>query len=162
MNHERHLCDACLKKEYEEFRHACVHESMSKNGIWLAKYKIDDWPRWDYQMEDATLTFSEDGKAKVICAMQVVGSVHCDSWEWSWGNPNFPIACRTKIQEVKAFGEEKRWEKLTTLFLDNDDYLGWECAAIASHVLNGEAVYRCPTGKDHFVYLVILSSRFVV
>ncbi|WP_433974574.1 DUF6882 domain-containing protein [Tunturiibacter lichenicola] len=161
-DHRRHLCDACLTEEYEEFRHACIHESMSKNDAWNEEYKIDDWPRWDYSMEEATLTFSEEGAAKVICSMQVVGSSQGDSWEWSWGNANFPDICRRAMQEVKTFGAEKQWHNLATLFLENDEYLGWECAAIASHVLNGVATYRCPSGSaGDYVYLVILSSRFV-
>jgi hypothetical protein len=65
------------------------------------------------------------------------------------------------MQEVNEFGQEKKWEKLTTLFLNNDEYLGWECASIASHVLNGIGAYRCPSGDGNFVYVVILSSRFV-
>jgi hypothetical protein len=160
-DHERHLCDACLKDEYEEFRHSCLHESMAKNHVWLEKYRINDWPRWDYSMEEATLAFSENGQVKVICDMQVVGSTNGDSWEWSWGNTNFPLACRQLMQAVNEFGQEKKWETLTTLFLNNDEYLGWECAAIANHVLNGVGAYRCPSGDGNFVYVVILSARFV-
>ena len=81
--HDRPLCTTCMEEECEDFKHACVHESMAKNDIWLKKYKINDWPRWDYSMEDATLTFSEEGKVKVICDMQVVGSTQGNSWEWS-------------------------------------------------------------------------------
>src|ERR1700759_4343146 len=104
--HERHLCGACLEEEYEEFRHTSVHESMAKNDVWLEKYKINDWPRWDYSMEEATLTFSENGAVKVICDMQIVGSTKGDSWEWSWGNINLPLACRQLMQEVNEFGQE--------------------------------------------------------
>jgi hypothetical protein len=161
-DHQRHLCDACLTEEYEQFRHACIHESMAKNEVWLEKYKINSWPRWDYSMEEATLTFSEEGKAKVVCSIEVVGSNQGDSWEWSWGNANFPGICRQAMQEVKTIGAEKQWHKLTTLFLENDEYLGWECAAIANHALNGVGTYRCPSDSDgDYVYLVILSSRFV-
>lgn len=161
-DHDRKLCNACLKKEYEAFRHECVHESMAKNEIWLKEFKINDWPRWDYSMEDATLTFSQDGNPKVVCDMQVVGTTVGDSWEWSWGNHHLPDACRYLMQEVLSFGEEKEWELLTTLFLDNDEYLGWECSSIANHVLNGIGAYRCPDNDESgFVYVVILSSRFV-
>jgi hypothetical protein len=162
IDHQRHLCDACLIEEYEEFRHACIHESMAKNEVWFGQYKINSWPRWDYSMEEATLTFSEEGTAKVICNMQVVGSSQGDSWEWSWGNANFPDVCRQSMHEVKTFGAEKQWHKLTNLFLENNEYLGWECAAIANHVLNGVGAYRCPSDSaGDYVYLVILSSRFV-
>jgi hypothetical protein len=161
-DHERHLCDACSSEEYKDFKHDCVHESMDKNEVWLKKYKINDWPRWDYSMEESTLTFSEKGKAKVICDMQVVGSTKGNSWEWSWGNASLPPACSQRMHEVRTLGEEKQWGMLTNLFLENDGYLGWECASIANHVLNGIGTYRCPTGgKDDFVYVVILASRFV-
>jgi hypothetical protein len=160
--HERHLCQDCLNKEYESFRHACVHESMAKNDIWLTEYRINDWPRWDYSMEEATLTFSQDKKAKVVCDIQVVGTTVGDSWEWAWGNQNLPDACRHLLCEIHLLGKEKGWEKLTTLFLDNDEYLGWECTSIANHVLNGIGSYRCPNSDESgFVYVVILSSRFV-
>ena len=160
-NHERHLCEACLKEEYEAFSHDCIHESMAQNKLWLEKYKINDWPRWDYSMDDATLTFSSDGVSKVLCEMQVVGSAQGDSWEWSWGNKCMPDACKTQMHLVREFGEEKQYENLSQLFLDYNQYRGWECASVASHLLGGEAVYRCPN-KTGAVYLVIMSSQFAL
>jgi len=68
------------------------------------------------------------------------------------------------MDEVRALGQEKGWERLSQLFLDNDnDYLGWELASVTSHVLDGIAVYRCPDSETpgYFMYLVILSSEFV-
>lgn len=133
---------------------------MAKNDRWFEHYKIDSWPRWDYSMDEATLTFSEAGTPKVICQMQVVGSTEGDSWEWSWGNKNLPDPCKTLMFKVKEFGAVKQWDQLTSLFLTNDEYLGWECASIALHVLNGIFAYRCPN-KGDFLYLVVLSAQFV-
>jgi hypothetical protein len=161
--HERHLCDSCLQNEYETYAHDCVHESMEKNKTLFAKYKIDSWPRWNYSLEDATLTFSEDGKAKVICDIQAVGTTFGDEWEWSWGNKNLPLSCKSRMMAVKEFGEEKNWNKLTSLFLPSDDYLGWELTSIAMHLLGGIGVYRCPDREtpDYFMYLAVLSLRLV-
>ena len=161
--HDRNLCESCLHKEYEDFAHECIHESMEKNDSWLEQYRINNWPRWDYSLEDCTLTFSEAGKAKVICSVRAVGSVQGGSWEWSWGNKNLPDACKNRMEEVRALGEEKGWRNLRDLFLDNKEYLGWEFASITSHVLDGIAVYRCPDSETpgYFMYLVILSSEFV-
>jgi hypothetical protein len=162
-DHNRHLCEACLNDEYDDYSHECVHASMALNKLWLEKYKIKDWPRWDYSLEECTLTFSEAGKAKVICEIRAVGSVQGNSWEWSWGNVNLPDSCKNRIDEVRAFGEEKQWSKLTSLFLDNDDYLGWELASVTVHLLDGIAAYRCPDSETpgYFMYLVILSAQFV-
>jgi len=111
-------------------------------------------------MEDATLTFSQDGIAKVVGEMQVVGSSQGESWQWSWGNPNTPDISKNKMNAVRSFGEEKRWEQLTTLFLPCDEYTGWEYASVASHLLHAIGTYRCPY-EGGVVYLVILSSQFV-
>jgi len=135
---------------------------MAKNAAWLEQYRINDWPRWDYSLANCTLTFSEGGQAKVICNMRAVGSVQGSSWEWSWGNENLPDACKNRMEEVQSFGEEKSWDKLTKLFLNNEEYLGWELASVTSHVLDGIGVYRCPhETPGSFLYLVILSSDFV-
>jgi len=164
MSHNgRHLCEACLADEYESWAHDRIHESIAQNDIWLQKYKINDWPRWDYSLEEATLTFSNQGKPQVVCNIQAVGSVEADSWEWTWGNKNLPDACKTRVHEVREFGEKKQWTKLSTLFLDNEEYLGWELASVSVHLLDGIAVYRCTDSENpgYFMYLVILSSQFV-
>ena len=161
--HGRNLCESCLANEYEEFAHKCVHLSIDQNEVWLEKYKINDWPRWDYSLEMATLTFSKEGRAGVVCQIQAVGSVQGDSWEWSWGNANLPAACKTRMHEVREFGEELKWTRLSSLFLDDQEGLGWELASVAVHLLDGTAVYRCPDSETpgYFMYLVILSSEFV-
>jgi len=161
--HDRHLCEGCLQDEYKTYAHDRIHESIDQNKIWFDKYKIASWPRWDYSLEDATLTFSENGKAKVICDIQAVGSVVGEEWEWSWGNSNLPGTCKNRMSTIKEFGEEKQWNKLTSLFLSSDEYLGWELASITVHLLGGTGVYRCPDSETpgYFMYLAILSSRFV-
>lgn len=163
-DHDRHLCEACLLQEYKSFSHRCIHESMAQNEVWIDKFRIDSWPRWDYSMENSTLIFSEKGKAKVICKIEVAGSTTQQSWEWSWGNENLPTICRKRMGLVHALGEEKQWDRLTTLFLESDEYVGWECASVASHVLGGIGVYRCPNSggtEEDAVYVVVLSAEFV-
>jgi hypothetical protein len=66
------------------------------------------------------------------------------------------------MTEVQEFGASKEWSDLTSRFLTNDEYLGWKCASVASHILNGLFVYRCPTDDaGDFLYLVVLSAEFV-
>ncbi len=88
--------------------------------------------------------FLRERKSKVVCEIEVVGSTTVESWEWSWGNETLPTVCRTRMSLVFEFGEQKQWNRLTTLFLENDEYVGWECASVASHILGGIGVYKCP------------------
>lgn len=161
----RQICNACLEKEYETYAHARVHESMQRNDGWINGFMINDWPRWDYDHEVGRLIFSERGCAKVIADVVAVGTVNRRGtrWEWSWGNPNFPAHSRESMSIVRAFGEEKEWPKLTTLFLENDEYLGWELSAISAHILDAEGAYRCPDSDEpgNFIYLLAFNTRSV-
>lgn len=141
---------------------------MDQNKAMMEIYKISNWPRWDYEMEDSTLTFSKDGKPRVVCQMQVAGSTAGDTWQWSWSHPNTPSISREHMCVVHELGTAKQWERLNSSFLPNDEYVGWECASIASHLLGGIGVYRCPTsdntredGLVDAVYVVVLSAKFV-
>ncbi|MEK6398976.1 MAG: hypothetical protein V4734_12880 [Terriglobus sp.] len=159
--HNRNLCEACLNEEYEQFAHNCVHESMAKNDAWNDEFHGFDLPRWDYSAEDHTLTFSENGKARVVCNVITAGSVQDNRWQWSWGNMRTDSRNREGTQPIIEFGREKEWSGITDLFRDADKYTGWECAAVASHILNGQAVYRFAYGDndEYFAYLVILKTQ---
>jgi hypothetical protein len=160
---DRHLCEDCLEKEYEAYRHARVHEAIKRNEAWMEKYRVGQWPRWDYDFETETLTFSEDGQPRVIADMIVVGSLHGSEWEWAWGNPHMPARSREKMSTVREFGEEKEWSKLTTLFLEGDQYLGWELAAISAHLLGADGAYRCPDSQipGNFTFVLVFETRYV-
>ncbi len=162
MDHNHHLCDACRRKEYGEFKHACVHEAIEKSKKWIQHFKISEWPRWDYNPEESILYFSENGQRRVTCNVQIVGTVQGNSWEWSWGNKNLDSSHRKDLDLVRLFGEEKDWQLLTTLFLENDEYLGWECSAVACHVLSGQATYRFQSSNnsEHYTYLLVTDSQF--
>ena len=164
-HHDRQVCDACLEKEYEAYSHDCVHESMERNEAWTEKFRIGSWPQWEYDHEGSHLIFTEQGRAKVIADIVPVGMSYKQGtrWEWSWGNPNFPPASRERMEKVREFGEVKEWPKLTTLFLDNDEYLGWELSSISAHLLNAEGSYRCPDKDEpgNFIYVLAFNTRFV-
>jgi hypothetical protein len=163
MSHSRHLCDACLEEEYESYRHARVHEAMDLNKRWMEQFKISTWPRWDFHPVTSRLIFSRDGEPMVAADVVVTGAVQGDRWEWAWGNPYMPVVSRERMTAVRDFGQEKKWEKLTTLFLENDEYLGWELTAISAHLLAAEGVYRCPASgaPGDFTYVMTFDTKFV-
>jgi hypothetical protein len=50
---------------------------------------------------------------------------------------------------VREFGDAQGHHKLTTAFLDADEYTGWEMTAIAVKVLNASGSYRFSTGHGY-------------
>ena len=68
------------------------------------------------------------------------------------------MQCKELMDQVRTFGDEKGWDRLTTLFLEFDQFVGWECVAIASHVLDAIGVYRCGNAEDA-VWVAVLSCE---
>jgi hypothetical protein len=136
---------------------------MDRNERWMEQFKIGTWPRWHFDPQASTLIFSKDGQPMVTADVVITGAVQGDRWEWTWGNPYMPVVSRNRMSAVRDFGQEKNWEKLTTLFLKNDEYLGWELTAISAHLLAAEGVYRCPDrgAPDDFTYVMAFNTKFV-
>jgi hypothetical protein len=141
------ICDDC----FEEFLHPIVHESIEKNQQFDAKY--GDHERWDWDDNAATLTFPNGGVAKLRIHVSVAGTTEGDQWEWSWANRNFKAHTKLDMEKVREYGEAKGFDKLTTAFLDADEYTGWAMTSVAVHVLNAPGSYRFPTDRG-YCYLV--------
>jgi hypothetical protein len=144
---------------YDEFRHRIVHELMDKNARVESEFRIGSWPRYDFDLENHELVFSENGVPQVIADIRVVGTVQGDEWEWSWENPNLPHASTCEMSRVRTFGQNRNYERLTTAFLTADEFLGWECAAIAAYALDAKGAYRART-EVGFIYFVYLDLRW--
>jgi hypothetical protein len=59
---------------------------LNKHGD--QEYQIDSWPRWDYDFDRATLTFSKEGVPKVRASIQVVGTSSKTGGTWLWASAN--------------------------------------------------------------------------
>jgi uncharacterized protein DUF6882 len=148
-------------EQFSDFRHAAVHDLMRLNKECDKIFHINSWPRWDYDLERCTLTFSQDKVAKVIATIQVVGttSITGGTWLWGWANENLPASATKAIKKVRAFGEAERLAELTQSSCADDEYLGWAMTAIAAKILGAKGAYRCPDDNG-FVYLLYSSLRF--
>ncbi|MDO8801445.1 MAG: hypothetical protein Q7J39_14005 [Phenylobacterium sp.] len=136
---------------------------MAKQDALKASHRIGSWPRWDYDVDAGTLTFSEDGAPKVVADIQVVGSTGPRDWMWGWANEHWPRSVVEDMEKVRAFGSENRIEQLTTEFLTDDDLnsLGWEMTAVAVRVLDAVGAYRPPRDGGGGLFLIYKSIRFV-
>lgn len=137
------ICDDC----FQEFLHPLVHELTEKNNRFRDRFGI--YARWDWDGDSATITFSDPEKPPLQIPCTVVGTIEGDQWEWTWANKNFEPVTKVGMNEVKAFGEEKCFDQLTTAFLDADEYTGWEVTAVTAHLLNAPGAYRFPTGHGY-------------
>ena len=133
------LCDDC----FEDFVHPLWHELKEKNDRFVERYGKHQ--RWDWDDESVTLTFSDPELPSVRIHVSIVGTTEGSSWQWSWANRNIPAHKKRDMEKVREFGEANGLEKLTSGFLDADEYTGWEMVAVAAHILDGPGAYSFPT-----------------
>jgi hypothetical protein len=131
---------------------------MNKNDEFVRLYGKHSG--WDWDDELSTLTFSDDGVPAVRVYCSIVGTVKGTQWQWSWANKNIPPKAKMEMGKVREFREANGFEKLTTPFLEADEYTGWEMTAVAEHILNALGGYRFPT--DHgFCYLAYRKAEII-
>jgi len=142
---------------YPDWRHDAVHQLQEKNAQLKAEYGLDDWPRFDYDVDAGTLVFSDGGVPKVIAEIQIVGttSVKAGDWLWSWGNSHWPSERVSDAELVRAFGEEHGICELTHKNVEDGDLnaLGWELTAVMVRVTNALGAYRPRREEGGGLYL---------
>lgn len=148
---------------YPDWRHDALHELIVRQDGLKESHKAGTWPRWDYDLEAGTLTFSEDGAPRVVGDILVVGSTSDRDWQWSWANPHWPPAVVEGMEAVRAFGVEHGIEELASPFLEDDDLngLGWAMTGVAARLLDSVGAYRAPSADHGAVFLLFKSIRFV-
>jgi hypothetical protein len=146
---------------FERFRHRAVHALQDLNAICEQEFQIGHWERYDYDLDLGTLTFSQDGVARVVAQIQAVGSTSTitNTWLWGWANESLPSSVTARICEVRHFGNLEALTKLTEPKLPDEEYLGWELTAIAAQIVGAKGAYRCP-GEHGFLYLLYTDLAF--
>jgi len=149
-------------EQFWEYKHEAIHDLQSLNENCEREFRITSWPRWHYDLDAGTLTFSEGGVPKVVASIQVVGTTSQDkgTWLWGWANSHLPAKVTEALSRVRAFGEAEGLTELTSESLPDDEYLGWDMTAVAAKILGATGAYRCPV-EDGFVYLVYFSLQAV-
>jgi len=145
---------------YPDWRHDAVHQLQEKIERLKAEFRLNDWPRYDYDVNAGTLIFSEDGVPKVIAEIQIAGttSLKAGDWLWAWANSHWPPQRVLDSRIVRAFGEQHGICELTHENVGADDLnsLGWELAAVMVRLTDALGAYR-PADEDGALYLVYKS-----
>lgn len=147
---------------FQKFRHDCVHELMRLNETCARTFKISTWERYDYDLDQGILTFSQEGTPRVVASIVVVGttSQSAGDWLWSWANGYMPECVSEPVKKVRDFGVAEGISQLKEAYLPDEEYLGWAMTAIAARVLNAKGAYRCPRKEGGFMYMLYTDMAF--
>ncbi|MET0272609.1 MAG: DUF6882 domain-containing protein [Phenylobacterium sp.] len=148
---------------YAAWRHEAVHELGAKQDRLKESFQVGAWPRYDYDVDAGTLTFSDASGPKVMAEIQIVGTTGPKDWLWSWANSHWSPPSYEDVLRVRAFGEEHGIAELTSDYLEDEDLnaLGWEMTAVAARVLDAAGAYRPPRDNGGGLFLVYRSIKFV-
>ena len=149
-------------KWYDGWREAAFDELRAQQAELSKTFSMGAWPRFDYDLDAAALTFSDESGPRVVADIQVVGTVGSKDWLWGWANPHFPKVCTADMDRVRAYGEEHGIPDLTSEVLEaeNLEGLGWMMTAVSARLLAAAGAYRAPT-KNGPVFFALRSVGWV-
>jgi hypothetical protein len=147
--------------DYWEFEHNAFHRLVTLNEHLERTFKAGSYERWDYDLETCEFVFSDNGIPKVVAKFQAVGSFssNAKTWLWSWANASIPKTACDQIHRVREFGVSHGVVKLTEPKWSAEEADGWEMAAVATVILGGKGVYRCPN-KNGLLFIVFTDIHF--
>jgi hypothetical protein len=131
---------------WEPFLEMAVEYLRRQQDRLKSEFQLGRWPRYDYDQESGTLTFSSDGRVEVLADIHIVGSTskRSGTWLWAWDNPSILENVKHCLADVRAYGENHGLEKLTTAKWAGDERDGWEMTAAVAFILRAEGGYRAP------------------
>jgi hypothetical protein len=144
--------------DYADQRQAAWRELEGKNARIYGDFRLSHWPRYDYDLEAGTLTFSDATGPKVVATIQVAGSVSVQAgdWMWAWANPHWPQGVCEDALATRRHGEEHGIVELVEQRAQAADimHLAWELTAVAVHLTGAVGAYRAPDANTPLFLLI--------
>ena len=126
-----------LIEQSAEYLRACNERASRQFGI-------GDYARYEYDLFQNEIWWSDTSGPKVRGKLTIVGSFSSKSetWLWAWANPHFKDVEIGPIDRVREFGEREELAKLTESKWDADEVDGWEMTSISGRLLEAQGAYR--------------------
>src|SRR5258708_11568876 len=123
------------------------------------QYGLGTYASWNVDLKQGEIQFRDaNGADRVSAKIQVAGSWSSgsESWMWGWGNDSIPDISKSRMEEVRAFGEKEEVPILTSALVPCDESQAWALFAVAGQMLKAEGFYRGP-GKSSDSFLLLFS-----
>lgn len=106
---------------------------------------------WSVNQDEKTITFTSPKGIQATASVQIVGSYDTldRSWLWGWDNPSLEEPLTEHARRVRAYGQEKGYDILTTPKLTCPEQQCWELTALACMLSEAQGAYRGPAGSTN-------------
>lgn len=132
--------DSLSDAEFASFLTSCRSESATKQEAFVDATR--DASRWLYNMSDQSLTIGD-----VVYDMTLIGthSAVYDSWLWAWANEDFPESARVASSQIQGLHGITGFRVFVTPGVGASAKEADDFAALAVHILDARAFFRCPS-----------------
>lgn len=134
---------------FPELLEASFAELQLKTSAHQDGWGFGGFDRWDIDMDQGDLIFSNADGFTATCPAQVIGSHDGvgGTWMWAWANPSIPEAMTADSRKVKEYGEARGIDRLTTPEFVAEEMDAWRLTALAAKLCDSQGAYRGPAGS---------------
>jgi hypothetical protein len=113
-----------------------------------AEFGLDHTMQYHWDTERAEMVFSSKGVPVARAALQFVGSLagRPPTWLWGWANDSIPAAATVRLAEVRRYGEEQGFDKLTRPEWVPEDDDGHDVMIVSACILGAPAFFHDHAG----------------
>ncbi len=132
--------------EFESFIRQSTDYLKNCNEKAIRFFGLGGYGRYEYDLFQNEIWWSDDGDPKVRAKLIIVGSISTQSntWLWAWANPHFDDVKGDAIAVVRDFGEKNGLQKLVEAKWPGDQIDGWEMTSISARLLEAQGAYYSP------------------
>jgi hypothetical protein len=117
-----------------------------------AQFGLDFSMQYEWNLDRAELVFISKGSPIVRADLQFLGSVtgRAGTWLWGWANESIPQAATNRLDEIRRYGEEQGFPKLTEAewVPEGDD--GHDVMLVSACIIGAPAFFH-----DHYQNLAL-------
>jgi hypothetical protein len=134
---------ADLQSQIERAMAGLQAQTAAHDGLWQIGQAA-----WSVDQDQGTITFTSPKGLRAKAPVQIVGSYDTrdGTWLWGWENPSIAPTLTEHARKVRAYGQEKGFDVLTTPQLTCPEEQCWELAALACMLAEAQGAYRGPAG----------------
>lgn len=118
--------------------------------------------RYEWNLDRGEMVFSRKGMPVVTAKLHYLGTFSPSegTWLWGWANETIPPAATTRLGEIRRYGEEQGFSKLTTPEWVPEGNDCHDVMIASAGILGAEAFFH-----DHYadlgLFFVLDGFRFV-
>jgi hypothetical protein len=140
-------CGEKVNPAYKTLTEKAMNDLRVKTSSHEAVWGLGKSERWDLRQSDGNLVFTFSDKT-VTCEAQIIGSFDKTkgTWLWAWDNPGVATNRTRASQQLRDYGFQHKYEKLTRAEWKATEEDAWQMVALATLICDAQGAYRGPAG----------------